>query len=169
MNKYFLLLLLLLIISLPADAINCDKKPCHKKCIANQPQYIQTECMCKSRKRVYYKLFLTPRSGVPEYNAACDGSFEEYAIKYCNAKRYYDNAYLTNPNYKYSYTPQYDEICDGTYEKYSQKIEQLKHNQAINNMADAIRKPVDINVNYRGNVKHDVNINGTMNHYFYGY
>lgn len=171
MHNKFLLLLLTLILALPANAVNCDKKPCHRKCIATQPEYIQTKCKCKKRKKVYYHLFANPGTGVPEYNEACDGSFEEYRIKYCEAKRYYDNAYLSNPNYAYTYTPRYDELCEGSYEDYSQRVQQLKHNQAINNMADALRKPQQVNVNHSGNVNHNVNLDGTVRirNYYYGY
>ena len=39
-------ILLVLMIALPANAVNCEKKPCHKKCIASQPDYMKNQCRC---------------------------------------------------------------------------------------------------------------------------
>lgn len=169
MNLKLILIIASLVVTIPVYALDCRKKPCHSKCISNQSETIKIQCMCKKRKNVYYKLALNFGTGVPEYNEACDGSFEQYAIKYCEAKRHYDNAYLSNPYYTYTYTPKYDQICDGSYEEYSRKVQLLKQNQAINNMADALRKPVEINVNHKGTIKQDIQLNGTIRTDNYNY
>ena len=159
--------LLVLMIALPANAVNCEKKPCHKKCIASQPDYIQTQCRCNKRKKVYYH-FLWTKTGVPEYDPVCDGSVEQYTIKYCEAKRYYDTQMLTTyePN---RYTPQYDSLCDGSYDQYLENVKEIKQIQAINNAADALRQPIRVNHTIYGQMNH--NINGTIrtNNYYYGY
>ncbi len=162
--------LLVLMIALPANAVNCEKKPCHKKCIASQPDYIQTQCRCEKRKKVYYHTWGS-KTGVPEYDPACDGSVEQYIIKYCEAKRIYDQKFLnyTDPYIPNTYTPSYDQNCDGTYEQYLENIKELKKIQAINNAADALRQPIQVNHTIYGQMNH--NINGTIrtNNYYYGY
>ena len=65
MNKKFVSLILMLMLSLPSYAIDCYKKPCHKKCIDNQSQAIKTQCWCNSRKLVYYHI--GRNIGMPEY------------------------------------------------------------------------------------------------------
>ena len=85
----------------------------------------------------------------------------------------YDNYQLNNynPSIANSYTPQYDPICDGSQSDYYQKVQVIKQNQAINNMAEALRAPVKVNVNHSGTVDHNINqtiqLNGTMYHYGY--
>lgn len=163
-----ILIIASLVATIPVYALDCNKKPCHKKCINMQPEPVRTQCMCKSRKDIYYH-FWGLKSGVPEYNPVCDGDFELYRMKYCAAKRKYDNWFLTNSTTRYTYTPNYDQLCDGSYNEYNQRIEQLKQNQALNNMADAIRHPVQVNVNHSGNVNHNIEFNGTIQHYNYGW
>ena len=162
--------LLVLMIALPDKEVNCEKKPCHKKCIASQPDYIQTQCRCEKRKKVYYHTWGS-KTGVPEYDPACDGSVEQYIIKYCEAKRIYDQKFLnyTDPYIPNTYTPSYDQNCDGTYEQYLENIKELKKIQAINNAADALRQPIQVNHTIYGQMNH--NINGTIrtNNYYYGY
>lgn len=170
MNRKLLLITLTLILALPVYALDCNKKPCHKKCIDMQPEHIQDQCWCNARKKVYYHYWGT-NYGVPEYNEVCDGSFEQYAVKYCAAKRRYDNFQLNNTNSSIAnrYTPQYDPICDGTEYDYNQKMQVLKQNQAINNMADALRQPVQVNVNHSGTVKQNIQLDGTIRHMNYWY
>lgn len=163
----------LLIANISAFALDCNKSPCHKNCISSQPNSVQTQCRCNSRKKVYYHYWGT-NYGVPEYDMACDGTFEQYSVKYCAAKRRYDDFKLNNynSNVANSYTPQYDPICDGSHAEYTQNIQILKQNQAINNYADALRNQhvqIDANVYHQGTVNHNVNqnvnFNGTMYHY----
>lgn len=66
MSIKFLLTILLISISLPVFAVNCMKKPCHKKCIESQPESVKTQCMCNKRKKVYYHYWGT-NYGVPEH------------------------------------------------------------------------------------------------------
>lgn len=167
MNIRLLITISILIISLPVYALDCNKKPCHKKCISSQPDYVQIQCWCNSRKKVYYRYW--HNDGVPEYNEVCDGTFEQYAVNYCAAKRRYDGYLLNNKNFANTYTPQYDPICDGSEAEYLQKIQVLKQNQAINNMADALRQPVQVNVNHSGTTNHNVQLNGTIRHQNYWY
>ncbi|MCM1338577.1 MAG: hypothetical protein NC191_02770 [Muribaculaceae bacterium] len=146
--------------TVPAFALDCTKKPCHKNCISSQPNYVQTQCRCNARKKVYYHYWGT-NYGVPEYDMACDGTFEQYTVKYCAEKRRYDNWQLNNdnPNIANKYTPQYDPICDGSQAEYTRNIQILKQTQAINNMADSLRNQ-NINVHHSGTVNQNVNVNG---------
>ena len=152
--KLILILEILLLLSVvPVFALDCNKKPCHRDCINSQPNSVQVQCRCNSRKKVYYNLW---RDSIPEYDMTCDGTFEQYAVKYCAAKRRYDN-YMLNPAiYANNYTPQYDPICDGSYAEYAQNIQVLKQTQAINNHADALRNQ---HVYHSGFINHYVDIN----------
>lgn len=158
MNKILLIVTLILLYSLPVYALDCNKKPCHKKCIASQPESIQTQCMCNTRKRIYYHLTWFKNTGVPEYNEVCDGNFEQYRNQYCAAKFKYDDAYLTNSTTGQYYTPQYDQLCDGSYDEYLQKIQVLKQNQMMNRYINTMNRPVEVNVNHSGTVE----LNGTI-------
>lgn len=54
MNKkiFIIFAIFILIIGvLPAWALDCNRKPCHSKCIKNQPTYIQNQCWCDARKK----------------------------------------------------------------------------------------------------------------------
>ncbi len=169
MKLKLILIIASLVVTIPVYALDCNKKPCHRKCIDMQPESVKTQCMCNKRKKVYYHIWSMPKSGIPEYNEVCDGDFANYVIKYCAAKNHYDRIYLTHYYTQYTYTPQYDQLCDGSYEEYTQKIQILKQNQALNNMADAIRQPVNVNVNHSGNVKQNIQLDGTIHHYNYGW
>lgn len=73
----------------------------------------------------------------------------------------YDNYNLNsyNPNIANHYTPRYDPICDKSREEYYQKLQVIRQNQAMNNMAEALKQPVQVNVNHSGTIRH--------NNYFY--
>ncbi len=141
------ILFLTLFIPLSSLALDCQKKPCHRDCIANQPESIQTQCRCDARKKIYYHYWGT-NFGVPEYEAVCDGSFEQYRVQYCSAKIRYDNQALSNPYSGNNYIPEYDPMCD-TEESYYQKMNNLKQNQYYNKMIDALSRPVQVNVRGR--------------------
>lgn len=151
MNKILLIVTLTLLYSLPVYALDCNKKPCHKKCIASQPTTVQTQCMCNARKKVYFY-------SIPEYNEVCDGSFEQYAQRYCAAKRRHDNIELSQMYTGNNYTPEYEQICDGSYDEYLQRIQILKQNQLMNKYIEAINQPTQVNVNHSGTVE----LNGTI-------
>lgn len=173
MNKKIFIIFtvfILTILVLPVWALDCNRKPCHSKCIENQPTYIQKQCWCDARKKVYYHYWGT-NFGVPEYNATCDGSYEQYVEKYCAAKMRYDNYNLNNynPNIANHYTPQYDPICDKSREEYYQKLQVIRQNQAMNNMAEVLKQPVQVNVNHSGTVQQNVRLDGTIRHNNYYY
>ena len=144
--KKILLVIVLFAITLPSYAVNCVKKPCHKKCIEFQPENIKFQCYCNGRKNVYYKW---GRIGAPAYDPRCETK-EEYLVKYCEAKRYYDNARGYN---NIGYIPAYDANCDGPYEEFlirqrrEQEIRQLSQPQIIN-VNHSIYGTVDVNTNY---------------------
>lgn len=167
MNKKIFIITSLLILALPVWALDCNRKPCHSKCISSQPACVQTQCRCNARKKVYFH-YLGTNWGVPEYDPTCDGSFEDYVEKYCTAKMRYDNYNLGM--YKH-YTPQYEPYCDGSREEYNQKLQVIKQNQAMNDMVDALKQPVQVNVNHSGTVQQNVRLDGTIRHnnYYYYY
>lgn len=127
MKKFYLLLAVILCFSLPSYAVNCEKKPCHKKCIDFQPDSVKLRCYCQNRKNVYYQR-------IPQYEEACDGSFEDYRIRYCQAKQAYDTHMLnwtaTNGGTTI-YLPEYDPNCYSSFEQFLQLRQQLLEQQKI--------------------------------------
>ncbi len=144
--KKLLSVLVLLFIALPSFAVNCYKKPCHKKCIEFQDENIKLQCYCNGRKNVYYRW---GHIGVPAYDSRCETQ-EEYLIKYCEAKRHYDNAQMIN---NINYLSNYDANCDGQYEDFlirqrkEQEIRLLSQPQTIY-VNHNIYGTVDVNTNY---------------------
>ncbi len=133
MNLKLLVVLVIIVISLPAHAVNCERRPCHKKCIDTH----RLECYCKERPKIYYDY-------VPEYNENCDGNYESYRLRYCRAKRDYDSRHQ---NIFKDFIPEYDQLCDGSYEQYIQKQQlylqkkQIEASQNVNMMV----YPIDLN------------------------
>lgn len=51
MNKKIFIITSLLILALPVWALDCNRKPCHGKCINFQPTSVQLQCKCDARKK----------------------------------------------------------------------------------------------------------------------
>lgn len=155
--KKFLLLSLILSFALPCYAVNCEKKPCHKKCIDSQPARVKLNCYCQNRKNIYYNYGWGQRTGVPAYEEACDGSIENYRIRYCQAKQEYDAAQMRGAHFSSRiYLPEYDANCDGSYEQFMQLRQQVLDQQKAELQIKQLNQPQVI--------YHDVNVNGTMKH-----
>lgn len=123
--KKFLLLSLILSFALPCYAVNCVKKPCHKKCIDSQPARVKLNCYCQNRKNIYY-------GGVPAYEEACDGSVENYRIRYCQAKQEYDAEQMRRARImSKTYLPEYDANCYSSFEQFMQLRQQLLEQQKV--------------------------------------
>lgn len=154
MKKFYLSVILILCFSLQCYAVNCEKKPCHKKCIDLQPDNVKLNCYCQKRKNVYYRY---GRYGVPEYDERCDGSIESYRIRYCEAKRIYDDMQMNLSGIgNRIYLPKYDANCYSSYEQFMQLRQQLLEKQQAEIMSRTLNQPQFI--------YHDVNVNGTIKH-----
>ncbi len=161
MKKLYLSLILILCFSLQCHAVNCERKPCHNKCIASQPSDVQLNCYCKNRKNVYYRFggWTGSKYGVPEYNERCDGDIESYRIRYCEAKQRFDNYNMMNfrINLNRIYLPEYDANCYSSYEEFMQLRQQLLEMQKAEMMSRTLSQPQHIYHNVNGTMNHNIN------------
>lgn len=152
--KKFLLPTFILCLALPCYAVNCEKKPCHKKCINFQSASVKLNCYCQNRKNIYYRW---GSIGVPAYEEVCDGSIENYRIRYCQAKQAYDTEQMNNKRMlSQIYLPEYDPNCYSSFDQFMQLRQQLLEQQKAELQFRQQNAPQVI--------YHDVNVNGTMKH-----